>query len=166
MKYTTKILLLIIAVNIFLLNVLFAQNNTLKLDVSLPWDSVLDALVYGWGKPTTSTSYGYMVGTNKPLIVLPLEFTQLNGKSLYKANELTWNADDKSKVNHFIVERYSGNNIWTAIDRVEANHEWKYTDYAITGNTSYMYRISAYDKDGRVKTSNVIELFSYQPTWK
>jgi len=37
MKYTTKILLLIIAVNIFLLNVLFAQNNTLKPDVSPPW---------------------------------------------------------------------------------------------------------------------------------
>jgi len=37
MKYTTKILLLIIAGNIFLLNALFAQNNTLKPDVSLPW---------------------------------------------------------------------------------------------------------------------------------
>lgn len=130
---------------------------------NLVGDSALDALVYGWGTSGSSTSYGYMVGTNKPLVILPVNFVSLTGKSLYKANELQWDIDDKTKISHFIVERYSGNNIWTPIDRVEAKNEWKYTDYAIVGNTNYQYRISAYDKDSRVKTSNIIEIYSYKP---
>lgn len=126
-------------------------------------DSLLDATVYGWGQSGTSTSYGYAVGTNRPIVVLPIEFSSLSGKSLYKANELKWSVSEPEKVHYFIVERYSGNNIWTEIERVEKN-TYNYTDVNIVGNTNYQYRMVAYDRNGRSMTSNVVEILSYTPT--
>jgi hypothetical protein len=100
-----------------------------------------------------------VIKSTTPLITLPVHFISFHAK-LTPANtvELDWLADIDAKHSHFIVERSTDGQNYTAISGKIIDKPYKWTDYNPVIGKNY-YRIKHYDIDGQFTYSKVNTIY-------
>lgn len=124
-------------------------------------DSILGAVVYGWGTPGSSTSYGYYVGTDVPIqTVLPVKFLDIHGSNEGSYNEIYWGVVEQPHNKHYIVKRSINNIDWSDLATISAEGKSEYTfnDRDISSNSTYYYKVIGVDQNGETETSGTISI--------
>lgn len=124
-------------------------------------DSVLGAVVYGWGNPGSSTSYGYYVGTDVPIqTVLPVKFLDVHGSHEGSYNQIYWGVQEQPHNKHYVVRRSDNNTDWNDLTTISAEGKSEYTfnDHDIASNSTYYYKVIGVDQNGETETSGTISI--------
>lgn len=91
--------------------------------------------------------------------VLPVRFGTFNARCADNKIQLTWKTLTEQNTKHFVVEKSINGSVWNAVATINAigqsnsEQSYSYSD-ASTGNS--LYRIVAYDHDGKKTTSAVL----------
>ncbi|HHG86576.1 MAG TPA: T9SS type A sorting domain-containing protein, partial [Bacteroidetes bacterium] len=139
----------------------YAQSNISTGAHTIISDSLCGAVVYGWGQPGTSTSYGYYVGTDVPLnVVLPVRFNNIHGTFEGNHNEIFWGVEEQSQNTHYVIRRSDDYENWYDISTLdgEGKSEYTYKDHNVASNTTYYYRVVGYDQNGEAEKSSTISI--------
>ncbi|MCB9233596.1 MAG: T9SS type A sorting domain-containing protein [Bacteroidia bacterium] len=128
---------------------------------SLTSDSLCGAVVYGWGNTGTSTSYGYYVGTDVPIsTILPVKFLDFHGSFERDHNLLEWGVKEQAHNSYYLLQRSNDHEDWKDLARVNAGGKSAYSfrDPDLEWNSTYYYRVIAFDQNGKSEKSSVIAI--------
>jgi hypothetical protein len=93
-------------------------------------------------------------GSNQ--VILPVNFTNIVGRSTTSGNLITWSVGEEINVSHYEVEKSSNGISYTRIGEVKATNSSNYSfNDANKSGTDY-YRVRSKDLDGQSKLSPVV----------
>jgi predicted outer membrane repeat protein len=99
---------------------------------------------------------GFFVTTD--LNILPLTLLNFNGRSYSGYNQLKWETADEVHTRHFIVERSTDGNAYSAIVTIPAgSNAYGYKDHISFDGKMY-YRLKMVDKDEQFTYSSIVTL--------
>jgi hypothetical protein len=94
-------------------------------------------------------------------IILPVNFSNITGRSLASGNIITWNVSEENNVSHYEVEKSTNGSNYTKIAEVPATSATSYSYTDITApSANDFYRVRSKDLDGASKLSPVLSLKS------
>lgn len=106
---------------------------------------------------------GYSARSFSAMNILPVKLSDFTASKVDNEAHLSWLTQSEDNAGWFIIEKSTGNGVFTAIDSVKAvgsssgYHSYSYTDkFLVDGNN--LYRLKSKDVDGRFEYSSVVSI--------
>jgi len=120
---------------------------------------VWNATASRWEVSFNFTGYGGFFITSD-LNILPLTLLNFNGRHYNDYNQLQWETANEVNVKHFILERSTDGNTYSAVAAIAAgSNMYSYKDN-ISFNEKMYYRLKMVDNDGKFTYSSIVTLNS------
>ena len=97
-------------------------------------------------------------GTNEVVIILPVNFTNITGRSTSGGNLISWNVMEQYNVDRYEIERSIDGKNYSKSGEVKADNISSYSFLDKSTNSSGYYRVRSVDIDGKSKLSPVVSL--------